>query len=106
MANFYGSLIGFGSGGVGLSPYPTATGGDTIATVDTNYKVHTFNAAADFVWYILTGALVISTTYNSILDISCSYSKQQKSSAAANYHTQQAAAKKNKKETKYFTIHD
>ena len=64
------------------------------------------NAAADFVWYILTGALVISTTYNSILDISCSYSKQQKSSAAANYHTQQAAAKKNKKETKYFTIHD
>jgi len=64
------------------------------------------NSFADFVWYILTGALVISNTYNALLDIKCTYSKEQKSAAADKYAAHQAAAHSNKKPTTFFTIHD
>jgi len=64
------------------------------------------NSFADFIWYILTGALVISNTYNALLDITCSYSAQQKKAAASKYAKQQAAAHKNKKPPTFFTIHD
>ena len=64
------------------------------------------NSFADFIWYILTGALVISNTYNALLDITCSYSVQQKKDAASKYEKQQAAAHKNKKAPTFFTIHD
>ena len=47
MANFYGSLIGFGAGGGAAPTWTVATGG-TITTVDTNYKVHTFTGAGTF----------------------------------------------------------
>ena len=41
-------ILGFG-GGVGIGPYPSATGG-SISTVSTNYKLHTFTADGQFIW--------------------------------------------------------
>ena len=64
------------------------------------------NSFADFIWYILTGALVISNTYNALLDIKCTYSKEQKKSAADKYTAHQAATHANKKPPTFFTIHD
>jgi hypothetical protein len=64
------------------------------------------NSFADFIWYILTGALVISNTYNALLDITCKYSKQQKKSSADNYEAHKAAKHANKKKTTFFTMHD
>ena len=45
MANFYGSAIGFGSGG-GAASAVTATGG-TI-TISGDYKIHTFTSSGTF----------------------------------------------------------
>ena len=43
MANFYGSLAGFGGGGEALLEFMSALGGDSIATVG-DYKIHKFTS--------------------------------------------------------------
>jgi hypothetical protein len=62
------------------------------------------NLIAEVVWYLLTGILVITTTANSLLDITCESSSQQRNAAAAKFEQEQA--KKVKPKAKYFTIHD
>ena len=46
MANFYGSLIGFGAGGGPV--FTVATGGDTDGAISGDYKVHIFNNSGTF----------------------------------------------------------
>ena len=46
--SFEYQILGFGSGGV-AQEFPSATGG-TITTVDTDYKLHTFTADAQFLF--------------------------------------------------------
>ena len=42
-------ILGFGAGGVILDPvYVAGSGGDSTATVDTDYKVHTFLSSGTF----------------------------------------------------------
>ena len=63
------------------------------------------NLIAEALWYILTGMLVISTTYNALLNIVCDISTQQRNAMTKKFEADQAAEAK-KPEPKYFTIHD
>ena len=50
MANFYGSLIGFGAGGAGFVGMVASGGNQPLSggtVVDTDYKVHTFTEDGD-----------------------------------------------------------
>jgi len=62
------------------------------------------NLFAEMIWYGLTGALVISTTYNSLLDITCDISSSQRDSAMAKFEQERATL--DKRDPKYFTVHD
>jgi hypothetical protein len=59
------------------------------------------NNIADFIWYILTGALVITTTYNALLDIKCSYSTKQSKENANKFAEQQVKLSKTQKPVFY-----
>ena len=59
------------------------------------------NNIADFLWYILTGTLVITTTYNALLDIKCSYSTKQNASNANKFEEQQVKLSKTQKPVFY-----
>ncbi len=62
------------------------------------------NLIAEFLWYTLTGAMVISTTYNALLDITCEATPQQKKAMSQAFAEKQESSKPTA--PKYFTIHD
>ena len=41
-------VLGFGAGGAAAAAFVAASGGNTVATVDTNFKVHTFTGPGTF----------------------------------------------------------
>jgi hypothetical protein len=59
------------------------------------------NNIADFIWYLLTGILVITTTYNALLDIKCSYSTKQSSENADKFAEQQSKLESKQKPVFY-----
>ena len=59
------------------------------------------NNTADFIWYVLTGALVITTTYNALLDIKCSYSNKQSTANADKFTEEQVKLSKAQKPVFY-----
>lgn len=50
------------------------------------------NNIADFIWYMLTGMLVIFTTSNALLDIKCSYTEKQSAANANKFEESQNKA--------------
>ena len=64
------------------------------------------NNIAEGLWYILTGILVISTTYNTILDIKCYYSSAQIENQMNSFAEKQKEEKEEKGEEKTFAITD
>ena len=64
------------------------------------------NNIAEGLWYILTGMLVISTTYNTILDIKCYYSSSQIENQMNSFAEKQKEEKEEKGEEKTFAITD
>jgi len=68
--------------------------------------VNAKDAIAEMIWYLLTGALAISTTFNALLDIDCDIPTAQRKAAAAKFEAEVATSEENKSKEKYFTIHD
>ena len=66
--------------------------------------VNAKDAIAEMIWYLLTGALAISTTFNALLDIDCNIPTAQRKAAAAKFEAEVAKTKTEK--PKYFTVHD
>jgi hypothetical protein len=64
------------------------------------------NNIAEGLWYILTGMLVISTTYNTILDIKCYYTSSQIENQMNSFSENQKKEKEEKGEEKTFAITD
>jgi hypothetical protein len=82
-------------------------GYDTIPAYKTLWTyVGLKNNISDYLWYMLTGALVITTTYNALLDIKCSISVKDKQKAAAEFAAQQAAESNSQQQPHYYTVHD
>ena len=64
------------------------------------------DAIAELIWYLLTGALAISTTFNALLDIDCDIPTAQRKAAAAKFEAEVAKRDAEKPKEKYFTVHD
>ena len=68
--------------------------------------VNAKDAIAEMIWYLLTGALAISTTFNALLDIECDIPPAQRKAAAAKFEAEVATKESEKPKEKYFTVHD
>ena len=68
--------------------------------------VNAKDAIAELIWYLLTGALAISTTFNALLDIECDIPTAQRKAAAAKFEAETAKKDAEKPKEKYFTVHD
>ena len=68
--------------------------------------VNAKDAIAELIWYLLTGALAISTTFNALLDIDCDIPTAQRKAAAAKFEAEVAKKDAAKPKEKYFTVHD
>lgn len=64
------------------------------------------DSISEFVWVCLTGALVISMTYNALLEINCNIPIAQRKAAANKLEAEIADEEANKPKEKLFTIHD
>lgn len=64
------------------------------------------DSIAEFVWICLTGALVISMTYNALLEINCNIPIAQRKAAANKLEAELSEEEANKPKEKLFTIHD
>jgi hypothetical protein len=64
------------------------------------------DSIAEFMWIGLCGALVISTTFNALLEISCDIPTAQRKAAAAEYEAQVAKSKSKESKPKLFTVQD
>ena len=64
------------------------------------------DSISEFMWIILTGALVISTTYNALLEITCDIPSDKRKSTGKKFETQAKLAASNKQTAKLFTVHD
>ena len=62
------------------------------------------DSIAEFVWIILTGALVVSTTYNAILEITCNIPTGKRKEMAAAWKADESKAAANEPKSKYFTL--
>lgn len=74
---------------------------------ETLYKyVVAKDSIAEFLWLVLTGALVISTTYNALLEITCDIPTAQRKAAAAKFEAEQAKTTADTPDTKFFAVQD
>jgi hypothetical protein len=64
------------------------------------------DSIAEFMWIGLCGALVISTTFNALLEISCDIPTAQRKAAAAKFEAQTAKSKSEESKPKLFTVQD
>ena len=64
------------------------------------------DSIAEFMWIGLCGALVISTTFNALLEISCDIPTAQRKAAAAKFEAQVAKSKSKESKPKLFTVQD
>jgi len=64
------------------------------------------DSIAEFMWIGLCGALVISTTFNALLEISCDIPTAQRKAAAAKFAAQTAKSKAEESKPKLFTVQD
>jgi ABC-type proline/glycine betaine transport system permease subunit len=64
------------------------------------------DAIAEMVWYLLTGALVISTSFNAIFDTECDIPVAQRKAAAAKFNAEMSKKETQKPNEKLFTVHD
>ena len=64
------------------------------------------DSIAEFMWIGLCGALVISTTFNALLEISCDIPTAQRKAAAAKFEAQTAKSKAQESKPKLFTVQD
>ncbi len=64
------------------------------------------DSIAEFMWVGLCGALVISTTFNALLEIMCDIPVAQRKAAAAKFEAQVAKKDSEKPKHKLFTVHD
>jgi len=64
------------------------------------------DSIAEFMWIGLCGALVISTTFNALLEISCDIPTAQRKAAAAKFETETAKSKSEESKPKLFTVQD
>jgi hypothetical protein len=67
------------------------------------------DSIAEFMWIGLCGALVISTTFNAIMELSnggCDIPTAQRKAAAAKYEAQVAKTKSKESKPKLFTVQD
>ena len=64
------------------------------------------DSIAEFMWIGLCGALVISTTFNALLEISCDIPTAQRKAASAKFEAQTAKSKSEESKPKLFTVQD
>ena len=64
------------------------------------------DSIAEFMWIGLCGALVISTTFNALLEITCDIPTAQRKAAAAKFEAQVAKSKSEESKPKLFTVQD
>ena len=64
------------------------------------------DAIAEMTWYLLTGALVISTSFNAIFDTECDIPVAQRKAAAAKFNAEMSKKETQKPNEKLFTVHD
>lgn len=64
------------------------------------------DSIAEFMWIGLCGALVISTTFNALLEISCDIPTAQRKAAAAKFEAETAKSKSEESKPKLFTVQD
>ena len=64
------------------------------------------DSIAELIWIGLSGALVISTTFNTLLEITCNIPTAQRKAAAAKFEAEVAKSDANKPKEKLFTVHD
>ena len=63
------------------------------------------DSIADCIWYLLTGVLVITTTYNSLLDIKCAYSDSENTANEAEFAEQQQKLLEKQKKNEVLYTH-
>jgi hypothetical protein len=68
-----------------LDPSKVTTTNEGDLKTKLKYFVNVKHAVAEYVWYLLTGALVTSVTYNYIVNLSCSRSVQDMSKRQQDY---------------------
>lgn len=61
---------------------------------------------AELVWVLVTGILVIISSFNSLIDIQCDIPTKQKQAVAAKFKAEMAKINADKPKEKYFTKHD
>lgn len=61
---------------------------------------------AELVWVLVTGILVIISSFNSLIDIQCDIPTKQKQAVAAKFKAEMAKIDADKPKEKYFTKHD
>jgi len=64
------------------------------------------DSIAEFVWIFLTGALVISTTYNALLEITCNIPTAHRKAIGVKFEAEMAESNAKKPKEKLFTVHD
>jgi len=64
------------------------------------------DSISEFMWIGLCGALVIFTTFNALLEISCNILIAQRKAASAKFDAAEAKSKENKQKPKLFTVKD
>jgi len=64
------------------------------------------DAIAEFTWLMLSGILVISTTFNTLLEISCDIPIAQRKAAAAKFEAEEAKSKSEEPKPKLYTVSD
>ena len=68
--------------------------------------VNAKDAISECVWYLLTGALAISTTFNALLDITCDIPTAQRKAAAAKFEAEMEKTNNETSTEKLYTVHD
>ena len=61
---------------------------------------------AELVWVLVTGILVIISSFNALIDIQCDIPIKQKKAVAAKFKAEMAKINADKPKEKYFTKHD
>jgi hypothetical protein len=64
------------------------------------------DSVAEFTWLMLSGILVISTTFNTLLEISCDIPTAQRKAATAKFEAEEAKAKSKQSKPKLYTVAD
>jgi len=64
------------------------------------------DSIAEFMWIGLCGALVISTTFNALMEITCDIPIAQRKAAAAKFEAEVAKSKSKESKPKLFTVQD